>query len=134
MSSPLKEINWMACPLAIDQRNELNSKITTKISSSTSKNVRVLKHLRKPIDPTKEVHVFRKIQHWTLEIDGKCYELSPDTKKKLQVIKKATDMIKPHWIDVGKWREVREIRDIKPEKRTVGQTRKTHEEIMAEGT
>ncbi|KAL8864437.1 MAG: hypothetical protein Q9198_009860, partial [Flavoplaca austrocitrina] len=80
-------IYWLASPLAIDQSNELNAKINSRIDAS-SKNIRALKHLRKPIDPSKEIQVFRKIQHWTLEVDGKSYELSPDTKKKLQVIKR----------------------------------------------
>ncbi|KAL8882740.1 MAG: hypothetical protein Q9192_007532, partial [Flavoplaca navasiana] len=132
MSSPLKDIYWLASPLAIDQRNELNAKINSRIDASSSKNIRALKHLRKPIDPSKEIHVFRKIQHWTLEVDGKSYELSPDTKKKLQVIKKATDMIKPHWIDSNKWKEIRKTRDIEPERRHIGQTRKTHDEIWAQ--
>ncbi|KAL9613257.1 MAG: hypothetical protein Q9204_008909, partial [Flavoplaca sp. TL-2023a] len=132
MTSPLKDIYWLASPLAIDQRNELNAKINSRIDASSSKNIRALKHLRKPIDPSKEIHVFRKIQHWTLEVDGKSYELSPDTKKKLQVIKKATDMIKPHWIDSSKWKEIRKTRDIEPERRHIGQTRKTHDEIWAQ--
>ncbi|KAI4266556.1 MAG: hypothetical protein LQ337_008757 [Flavoplaca oasis] len=133
MSSPLKDIYWLASPLAIDQRNELNAKINSRIDASSSKNIRALKHLRKPIDPSKGIQVFRKIQHWTLEVDGKSYELSPDTKKKLQVIKKATDMIKPHWIDSNKWMEIRKTRDIEPERRHIGQTRKTHDEIWAQG-
>ena len=120
--SSLKDIYWMASPLAIDQRNHLNDK-----------GIKLMKPVARYIDPKNEVHVFRKIEHWTLEIDGKCYELSPDTKKKLHVIKKTTDMIKPHWIDVLQWREIRENRKIKPEKRKIGKTRKTHDEVWAEG-
>ena len=121
MSSP-KDIYWMASPLAIDQRNDL-----------VDKEIKVLKPVNRYINPKNEIHVFRKIEHWTLQIDDKCYELSPDTKKKLNVIKKLTDMIKPHWVDAGRWREMREIREIEPEKRKIGQTSKTHDEIWAEG-
>ena len=85
------------------------------------------------LDPKNEIHVFRKIEHWTLEIDGWCYELSPDTKKKLHMIKKVTDSIKPHWIDAKKWFEMRDAKEITPEKRKIGQTRKTHDEIQAAG-
>ena len=120
--SSLKDIYWMASPLAIEQRNDLNEK-----------KHRLLKPMSRYIDPKNEVHVFRKIEHWTLEIDGHCYELSPDTKKKLTLIKKATDMIKPHSIDAKHWREMRESKQIEPEKRKIGQTTKTHEEIVAEG-
>ena len=121
--SSLKLIYWMASPLAIDQRNAL-----------MDKGVNLIKPLAPYIDPKNEIHVFRKIEHWTLEVDGKCYELSPDTKKKLNVIKKTTDMIKPRWIDATHWREIRESQMIEPEKRKIGQTRKTHDEILAEGT
>ena len=121
--SLLKDIHWMASPLAIDQRNALNDK-----------GIHLIKPLARFIDPKNEIHVFRKIQHWTLEIDGKCYELSPDTKKKLNLFKKTTDMIKPHCIDATHWREIRESKMIEPEKRKIGQTRKTHDEILADGT
>ncbi|KAL8786804.1 MAG: hypothetical protein Q9195_008062 [Heterodermia aff. obscurata] len=112
----------MASPLAIDQRLDLNDK-----------KKKFLKPVARYIDPKNEIHVFRKIQHWTLEIDGNCYELSPDTKKKLHVIKKATEMVKPHSINATQWWEIRESKQIEPEKRKVGQTRKTHDEILAEG-
>ena len=75
--SSLNDIYWMASPLAIDQRNDLNDK-----------GFNLIKPLARCIGPKNEIHVFRKIEHWTLEIDGKCYELSPDTKKKLNVIKR----------------------------------------------
>ena len=120
--SELKDIYWMASPLAIDQRNNLNDK-----------GHKTLKPLARYIDPRNEIHVFRKIEHWTLEIDGRCYELTPDSKKKLNLIKKTTDMIKPHCLDATHWREMRERKEIKPEKRKVGRTRKTHDEIQAEG-
>ncbi|KAL8735168.1 MAG: hypothetical protein Q9166_001044 [cf. Caloplaca sp. 2 TL-2023] len=119
--SSLKDIYWMASPLAIDQRNDLNDK-----------KIKYLKPAARYIDPKNEIHVFRKIQHWTLEIDGRCYELSPDTKKKLNAIKKATDMVKPHWIGSTHWREMRENKDIEPENRKIGQTNKSHDEIWAE--
>ena len=121
MSSP-KDIYWMASPLAIDQRLDLNDK-----------KKRFLKPMARYIDPKNEIHVFRKIQHWTLEIDGNCYELSPDTKKKLHVVKKATEMVKPHSINATRWWEIRESKQIEPERRMIGQTRKTHDEILAEG-
>ncbi|KAL8721933.1 MAG: hypothetical protein Q9225_001489 [Loekoesia sp. 1 TL-2023] len=119
--SSLKDIYWMASPLAIDQRNNFNGK-----------HAKLMKPVARYIDPKNEIHVFRKIQHWTLEIDGKCYELSPNTKKKLNVIKRTTDMIKPRWIPAMQWREIRESRKIEPEKRKIGQTSKTHDEIWAE--
>ena len=120
--SSLKDVYWMASPLAIDQRNCLNDK-----------KIKGLRHLSRYIDPKNEIHVFRKIQHWTLEIGDKCYELSPNTKKKLRLIKKATDMIEPRWVEAIQWREIRESKKIEPEKRKIGQTRKTHDEIEAEG-
>lgn len=120
--SLLKDIYWMSSPLAIDQRLDLNDK-----------KKRLLKPVARYIDPKNEIHVFRKIQHWTLEIDGKCYELSPDTKKKLHVMQKATEMVKPHSIDAISWWEIRKSKQIEPEKRRIGQTRKTHDEILAEG-
>ena len=120
--SELKDVYWMATPLAIDQRNNLNDKKR-----------RFLKPAARYIDPKNEIHVYRKIQHWTLEVDGMCYELSPDTKKKLTLIKKTTDMVKPHSIDATEWREIREIKEIKPEKRRIGQTRLTHTQIEEEG-
>ena len=112
----------MASPLAIDQRNDLNEK-----------KIKGMSHVAKFIDPKNEVHVFRKIQHWTLEIDGRCYELSPDLKKKLPVIKKTTDMIKPLWTLAVEWHEIRESKKIEPERRKIGQTTKTHDEIWVEG-
>ncbi|KAL8683335.1 MAG: hypothetical protein Q9186_000719 [Xanthomendoza sp. 1 TL-2023] len=111
----------MASPLAIEQRNELNEKKKKFLNPAS-----------RYIDPKNEVHVFRKIQHWTLEIDGRCYELSPDTKKKLKAIKKATDMVKPHWIGSTHWKTIRESKEIEPEKRLIGRTDKSHEEIWTE--
>ena len=123
--SSLKDIYWMSSPLAIEQRNYLIDK---------EKHVKTHK-FRKPVarfvDPKNEVHVFRKIQHWTLEIDDQCYELSPDLKKKLPTIQKATDMIKPRSIEMKDWQEIRDNQKIVPEKRRIGQTKKTHEEILA---
>ena len=121
--SVLKDIYWMSSPLAIDQRLGLNDK-----------KKRLLKPVARYIDPKNEIHVFRKIQHWTLEIDGRCYELSPDTKKKLHVIKRATEMVKPHSIDAVRWWEIRESKQIAPERRKIGQTRMTHDEIKTEGS
>lgn len=120
--SSLKDIYWMASPLAIDQRIDLNDK-----------GHRILKPVARYIDPKNEVHVFRKIEHWTLEIDGKCYELSPNTKKKLTLIKKAYDMCEPRSVDAMQWRELKESQKIEPETRKIGQTRKTHNEIIADG-
>ncbi|KAL8794208.1 MAG: hypothetical protein Q9182_007629 [Xanthomendoza sp. 2 TL-2023] len=119
--SSLKDIYWMASPLAIEQRNELNQKKR-----------RFLNPASRYIDPKNEIHVFRKIQHWTLEIDGRCYELSPDTKKKIKSIKKATDMVKPHWVGSTHWKSMRESKEIEPEKRLIGRTDKSHDEIWTE--
>lgn len=124
-----KNIYWLASPLAIDQCNDQ----LTKIANPTRKRHLLHKPMARYIAPENEIHVFRKIQHWTLEIDGKCYELSPDTKKKLKLIKKSTEMVKPHWIEWGKWRGITEVVGIEPERRLVGKTRMGHEEIMVEG-
>ena len=122
--SSLKDIHWMASPLAIEQRLDLNSK-----------RGKYLGPLTRVIDPTKEYHFFRKIQHWTLEIDGKCYELAPDTKKKLKVIKLTTlvggDTCDPHDFDAEKWHQIRKKYNIEPEVRKVGQTRMSADEIKA---
>ena len=123
--SSLKDIRWIASPLAIDERNELNNK-----------EIEALKPAARFIDPRNEIHVFRKIEHWSLEIGDKCYELTPKTKTKLNFIKKVLhmgDAIKPHWIDAAQWREIREAKEIEPETRKIGRTTKTHDEIWAEG-
>ena len=90
--------------------------------------------------PTKQRYAFRNFHHWTLEIDGTCYELSPDKKKKFRVAKFVTDMFgllndacPPHDRDAESWHKDRKACDIEPERRRVGQTRKTREEITAEG-
>lgn len=109
--------------MAVDQRNDLNDK-----------KLRALRPVARYVDPKNEVHVFRKIEHWTLQVDDKCYELSPNLKKKLHIVRKATEMIEPHWIHAKEWTRMRESKQIFPEKRKVGQTSKTHDEIQAEGS
>ncbi|KAL8815054.1 MAG: hypothetical protein Q9223_005773 [Gallowayella weberi] len=101
--SSLKDIYSMASPLAIEQRNELDEK-----------RKKFLKSASQYIDPKNEVHVFRMIQHWTLEVDGRCYELSPGTEKKINVVKKATDMVKPHGVGSSHWKTIRESKEIEP--------------------
>ena len=125
----LKDVYWMASPLAIDERNTLNEKIDTLQGISA----KCAEPLKKFIDPKNEVHVFRNIEHWTLEVDGKCYELVPDHEKKRSLYQKLTDMIKPASTDATKWHEIRKSKQIKPERRKVGQTQKTHKEIEEEG-
>ena len=126
MSSP-KDIYWMASPLGIPKRIELNEK------ASKSK---FFRPAVKIINPANEYHFFRKIQHWTLKVNGTCYELSPDTKKKFQVFKLTNlvggDTCKPQYTDADAWHAVRRNHGIEPEERRIGQTWKTHEEIMAE--
>lgn len=124
----LKDIYWMSSPLAIDQRNALNK----EIDALQGRRARFAKPMKKYIDPKNEVHVFRKIEHWTLEVDGKCYELSPDLKK-LPFIQKLYDMIKPTVKDATEWHELRKKQQIEPERRKIGRTKKTHEEIWKEG-
>ena len=111
----------MASPLAFTQRAELNRK--------GNKLLRPVSHL---IDPSKEYHFFRKIQHWTLEVDGLCYELSPDSKMKLKRSRFTTDMCKPRIDDAAAWHKVRKDHNIEPETRKIGQTTKTSAEIEAE--
>ncbi|MDI1490689.1 MAG: hypothetical protein OHK93_001893 [Ramalina farinacea] len=71
-----------------------------------------------------EIHVFRKIEHWTLEVDGKCYQLSRDRNE---------DKIKPVPIDANEWYDIRKKNQIDFERRKVGKTDKTHAEIVDEG-
>ncbi|KAL8936591.1 MAG: hypothetical protein Q9216_004852 [Gyalolechia sp. 2 TL-2023] len=124
----LKDVYWMSSPLAIDQRNVLNK----EIDALQGRRARFANPMKKYIDPKNEVHIFRKIEHWTLEVDGKCYELGPDLKKKLPFIKKLYDMIKPTSKDATEWHDLRKKQQIKPERRKIGRTRKTHEEIEQE--
>ena len=119
----LKDIYWMASPLAIQERADFYEK-----------RGRFLKRPASILEPKKEAHFFRKIQHWTLEINGKCYELSPETKKKVKVIKKLADMCVPRTSDSKPWHDFRTEHSIEPERRKVGQTRMTHEEIEARST
>lgn len=113
-----KDVYWMASPLAIRRRNKLNQ----EIDALQGRRAKFAKPMKKYI--SNEIHVFRKIEHWTLEVDGKCYQLSRDRNE---------DKIKPVPIDANEWYDIRKKNQIDFERRKVGKTDKTHAEIVDEG-
>ena len=104
-----KDVHWMSSPLALSKRNK-------------DRRAKFAKPMRKCI--SNEIHVFQKIEHWTLEVDGKCYQLSRGPDK---------DKIKPVPIDATEWYDIRRKKQIEFERRKIGKTVKTHMEIVDEG-
>ena len=113
-----KDVYWMSSPLALHKRNKLNQ----KIDALQGTGAKFAKPMKKSI--SNEIHVFEKIEHWTLEVDGQCYQLSRGHKK---------DKVKPVPIDATQWYNIRKDNQIEFLKRKIGKTEKTHMEIVDEG-
>ena len=120
MSQP-KDIYWMASPLLAHQRRAYNEKLSELRVPSAIKLVE------------KEHRFFRNINHWTLEIGDRCYELAVK-KPKLRVkdCNLFKDFCQPDWTLKERWHKLRHHPDVKPHRKLVGQTRLTYEEIEKE--
>ena len=108
--APLKNIVWLAAPLALDQRAIANQVLTPYVGS---------------VVPMEEYHSQRLFHHWALEVDDECYELSPHHKKPLKIVKLLTDMCEYHHRKATDWHQHRTILKVVPEMRKVGQTSMT---------
>ena len=120
MSQP-KDIYWMASPLLAHQRRAYSEKLSDLWVPSAIKL------------PEKEPRIFRKINHWTLEIGERCYELVVNRpKRKLKHCNLFKDFCRPDWVSKELWHKLRHHPDIKPHRKLVGQTRLTYEDIEKE--
>ena len=117
-----KDVYWIASALAIEEREEVNGKIDNLLGERA----KFAKPLRKMIDPSNEIHVFWKIKHWGLEVDGKCYHLSIDQNEH-------EPKPKPIPVDANQWYRFRKEARVETERRKIGKTEKTHTEIVDEG-
>lgn len=107
-----KDVYWVASPLANSRGNTFNE----KIDPLQGERAKFARRIKKVIDPRNERYVFRKIHRWTLEVDGKCYQLSYDRK---------VNKIKPAPIDAAKWYNIRRRKEIEPGGERLGR-RKRH--------
>lgn len=131
MSAPLRDIYWMSSPLLIKQRESTLQKLEDLRESEIGQ--KLLPKARKLLAAKEEGRAFHKLKHWTLEVDGWCFELLPISAEKMNKVKLWADACKPH---VGKkkdWDDFRNKYHIVPERRLVGQTRMSNEEVAATG-
>ncbi|KAL9625284.1 MAG: hypothetical protein Q9160_000686 [Pyrenula sp. 1 TL-2023] len=123
--SPLREIRLLTAPLAI--KKDAPKFVGVKEGKfSMTEARRALKH-------KDEYSYFYRIDNWTLEIDGWCYELVPLPLAKFKAISVGADPCKIKVTKSKEWQEIRDKAKIDPVVRKVGVTRKTHKEIEAEG-
>ncbi|KAF2166952.1 hypothetical protein M409DRAFT_22999 [Zasmidium cellare ATCC 36951] len=114
--SELKDIYWMAAPLAAKYRVDFNKDLDQ--SWGAERGFRL---------PSRAKGSLRKFYHWALEIDGTCYEVSPN--EKCQGLGIFVDACVPKPCPSEEW-HARYV-GVEPETRKIGQTRKVKEEIMA---
>ena len=143
MSSSLEDIYWMCEPLFFADRTDYqqklegwNKKIKGRSKRASEYNKKVGNFLepkvRDLVDPKKGSRKFPQIKHWTLEVNGWCYELSPEPGKIPSKLKMFTDACKPRSEERERWNKRRRDYDIELDRLRVGQTKMTHEEIEIE--
>ena len=118
----LKDIYWISSPLGYEKRIGWSEKAEKYAPA-----------FAKAVDPRTEWRWLDRVKHWTLEVDGKCYELWSKGHKNIFETKLTTDLCQPQCITSKKWKELRDEGGIEPEKKKVGQTRLSHKKIDAKG-
>ena len=121
----LKDVYWISSPLGYEKRIEVSEEWKSRKYAPAA--------LGKLVDPHKEFKWFQKIKHWTLEIDGKCYELWATGHKNIVQSKFSTDLCEPKSKDAQEWHDFRKKHGIEPIRRKVGQTRLSHDKIEKKG-